>query len=111
MFTRGMTIMPKIAVTVAISYVYAAYDAYNRGGYWKGYLAAGGTVVSIVPFTLIFMNSTNAALISSVTRASVLSQTQTFELIEKWGLLNLTRSILPLAGAATGMLTFLSNVL
>lgn len=110
MFTRGMNLMPKVAVAVALSYGYAAYDTRSRGGEWTGYLAAAGLVVSIVPFTLLFMSPTNSALIESAKGSSALAQTQVSDLIAKWGVLNLTRSLLPLAGAVTGFVTLLKNV-
>ena len=110
MFIRGMAIMPKVAITVGLSYAYAAYEARDRGGYWKGFLSAAGLVVAIIPFTLLFMNSTNAALIHSARGASTLTVAQESELVSKWGLLNLIRSFLPLTGAVTGLVTLLDNL-
>lgn len=106
-----MALMPKVAVTIALTYAYAAYDTRSRGGSWTGFLAAGGLVVSIVPFTLLFMAPTNTALINTVKGSSALSQTQVSELIQKWGFLNFTRSLLPLASAVTGLITLFNNVL
>lgn len=110
MFLRGMNVMPKVAIAVGLSYGYAAYETHRVGGDWKGFLAAGGLVVSIVPFTLLFMSSTNASLISAAKGSSALAQAQVSQLIENWGYLNLARSLLPLAGAVTGLVTFLKNV-
>ncbi len=111
MFNRGMSLMPKVAITTALSYLYAAYDTRNEGGSWKGYVASAALVVSIVPFTLLAMNPTNQSLISVAKGASALEAASVSELIHKWGRLNLTRSILPLAGALTGIGTFLNNIL
>lgn len=110
MFIRGMAIMPKIAVTVALSYAYAAYDSHSRGGYWKGYLGAAATVVGIIPFTLIFMKSTNDALITASKGGASFNTIEVSELVSRWGLLNLTRSFLPLTGAVTGLVTLLDNL-
>jgi hypothetical protein len=110
MFIRGMAVMPKVAITVGLSYAYAAYEARDRGGYWKGFLSAAGLVVAIIPFTLLFMSSTNAALIHSARGPSTLTVAQESELVSKWGLLNLIRSFLPLTGAVTGLVTLLDNL-
>lgn len=110
MFIGGASLMPKISTTVALSYAYAAYETRSRGGDWTGFLVAAGLLVSIVPFTLLVMSSTNTALINSAKGSSSLAQGQVSELIKKWAVLNLTRSLLPLAAAATGFVTFLKNV-
>ncbi|CAH0037811.1 unnamed protein product [Clonostachys rhizophaga] len=109
MFTRGMAAMPKVAGTVALAYAYAAYDSHSRGASWKGYLTAAALVVSIVPFTIVFMTPTNNTLLAAVSGQSVLSQATLSELIQKWSFLNITRSFLPLLGAATGFVSFLRN--
>lgn len=101
--------MPKVAGTVALAYAYAAYDAHSRGTSWKGYLSAAALVISIVPFTIVFMTPTNSTLLAAVSGQSVLSQATLSELIRKWSFLNITRSFLPLLGAATGFVTFLRN--
>lgn len=102
--------MPKLAVTVAVSYAYAAYDSHSSGGYWKGFLGAAGLTVAIIPFTLLFMNSVNTALIHAAKGTSTLTITQVSELVSKWGLLNLTRSFLPLTAAVMGFIALLDNV-
>jgi hypothetical protein len=109
MFLHGKATMPPIAVTIALSYAYAAYETRSRGGNWKGFLAAAGLVVSIVPFTLLFMSTTNDALLSAASGAAALGEAPVSELIKRWGVLNLTRSALPLLGAILGVTTFLSN--
>lgn len=102
--------MPPVAVTVGLSYAYVAYESRSRGGYWTGFLSAAGFVVAIIPFTLLVMTPTNAALVACAKGASTLTVTQQSELVSKWGLLNLARSSLPLAGAITGLVTLLSNI-
>lgn len=103
--------MPKVAITVALAYGYAAYDAKSKGGNWTGFLAAAGLVVAIVPFTILFMSSTNAALHAAARETTSVSTAQVFELCNTWTVLNTTRCLLPLAGAAAGLMAFLSNVL
>lgn len=110
-FNRGIALMPKVAVTVALAYGYAAYDTRRKGGNWTGFAAAALLVVAIVPFTIVFMGSTNDALHSVAKGASTLSGAQVSGLLDKWGALNLARSLFPLAGAATGLIAFLGNVL
>ncbi|KAI6783153.1 uncharacterized protein J7T54_000655 [Emericellopsis cladophorae] len=109
-FTRGMNVMPKVAILIAAAYSYVAYDARHRGVNWKGYLAAGGAVLFIIPFTLLFIAGTNATLISASKGATVLSRGRASELIGKWSVLNLGRSLFPLAGAIIGLSTFLGNL-
>lgn len=56
--------MPKLAVGAALSYSYAAYASWGKRAA-TSYLAAGGLVVSIIPFTVLFMSSTNRALLGA----------------------------------------------
>jgi hypothetical protein len=109
LFNRGHAIMPKLAVTVAATCAYAAYDSYSNRGYWKGFLGAAGLTIAIVPFTLLFINSVNATLMHAAKGSSTLTVTQISELASKWGLLNLVRSFLPMAGAVTGLIALLDN--
>lgn len=110
LFTHGMALMPKVGATVAAAYALAAYDTRSRGGNWAGYLAAAGLAISIVPFTLAFMGPTNAALMGAAKGSTPLAQSGVAELVRKWAVLNATRSVLPLAAAVAGIVTFLSNV-
>lgn len=96
--------MPKMAVVTALSYCYAAYSTRGNSAS-KNYLASASFVVSIIPFTILFMSSTNRALLAAAEGVSSPSSSQVSELIGKWGYLNLTRSLLPLTG---GLLAFLT---
>ncbi|OAA73296.1 hypothetical protein ISF_00197 [Cordyceps fumosorosea ARSEF 2679] len=101
LFTRGMAVMPKVAITTALCYLYAAYKV--RGGgerTTKTHLAAAGLVISIIPFTLIFMRNTNEMLLNG---ASAMTSTASSQLISKWGNLNMVRSLLPLAAGVLGL--------
>lgn len=110
LFNRGAAIMPPAAVAVASSYLWAAYDAHSRQLEWKGYAVAAGLVVGIVPFTLLTLGGINSTLIGAFKGTVALSAEQSEAMIRKWGLINVVRSLLPLAGAVTGFVTMLQNV-
>ena len=110
LFNRGAAIMPPTAVAVASSYLWAAYDAHSRRLEWKGYAVAAGLVVGIVPFTLLTLGGINSTLIGAFKGTVALSAEQSEAMIRKWGLINIARSLLPLAGAVTGFVTMLQNV-
>lgn len=101
--------MPPTAIAVASSYSWASYDAYTRQLDWKGYAVAAGFVVSIIPFTFLTLGSINSALIGAAEGTLALSREQGEHLIGKWGVWNLIRSALPLAGAITGLVTLVMN--
>ncbi|RGP79853.1 hypothetical protein FLONG3_2033 [Fusarium longipes] len=102
LFNRGFALMPKFVVTTTAAYFYAAYTAQKRGHSWKSLVAGAVLTVSIVPFTLIFMESTNELLLKAAAGTLEASQEDVAKLIGRWGVLNLVRSLLPLAGAAVG---------
>lgn len=109
LFNRGFALMPKFAGTTAIAYLYAAYTAHQQGRNWKGLAASAALTVSIVPFTIIFMSSTNDLLFKASAGTFDASQEDVATLIGRWGVLNLVRSLLPLAGAALGFSTLFSE--
>lgn len=109
-YTHGKNLMPKIAITAAAAYLYAAYDVRDRGSSaWKGYLTAAGVVVGIVPYTIGLMAPTNATLESIANGVSSATLEQTGDLLGKWSVFNLVRSLLPLASAVTGFVALLSS--
>ncbi|KAI5458080.1 hypothetical protein BGZ63DRAFT_363440 [Mariannaea sp. PMI_226] len=110
-FARGIALMPKIAATAAVSYLYAAYDARSRGDSWKGFVAGAVLTISIVPYTQIFMSGTNALLHAAANGTSSAGVDEVRSLIGKWASLNLGRSLLPLAGAGLGLVALLQNSL
>ncbi|PYH46313.1 DUF1772 domain-containing protein [Aspergillus saccharolyticus JOP 1030-1] len=70
------------------------------------YAAAAGLVLSIVPFTAVVMQGTNAALIrlsESPAELTAQEEMESRELLKRWGWLNGARSILPLAGGLVGI--------
>jgi hypothetical protein len=102
--------MPKFAVTTTAAYLYAAYTAQNQGRSWKGLAAGAALTVSIVPFTILFMKSTNELLVKAAAGTLEASQEDVAKLIGRWGVLNLVRSLLPLAGAAAGFSTLFQSL-
>ncbi|SPJ79551.1 uncharacterized protein FTOL_07942 [Fusarium torulosum] len=109
-FNRGIALMPKVAVTTALAYAYASYSAHREGRKWKGLAAGGALTVAIVPFTLIFMSSTNGLLFKAAAGTLEASQEDVATLIGRWGVLNLVRSLLPLAGTIVGLSTVFQSL-
>ncbi|KAM0349779.1 hypothetical protein ACHAPU_003610 [Fusarium lateritium] len=103
LFNRGFALMPKLAATTALAYTYAAYVSYKAGRDWKGLAAGGILTVAIVPFTIVFMSSTNSLLFKAASGTLEASQDDVAKLIGRWGVLNLIRSLLPLAGTMIGL--------
>jgi len=105
-FDLGKAAMPTLAVVSLASYAYTAYDRSKRHLYWTRYAAAAALTISIVPFTLIFMNPTNQSLLqiaSGGATAAVVDDDSVRALLTKWAGLNLIRSLLPLGGAVAGL--------
>ena len=102
--------MPKFAGGVAAAYLYTAYETRRRGGIWKGFAVAAALSMAIVPYTLLFMSPTNNALHAIAGGAHIVAESEVTDLINKWGVLNLVRSLFPLAGGVAGIVTFLGNL-
>ncbi|PFH62459.1 hypothetical protein XA68_13526 [Ophiocordyceps unilateralis] len=109
LYARGSNVMPKVAVTVALSYAYAAYDVFGRGGRWVGFAAAACSILSIVPFTLTAMKKTNAELHQATVDTPDAARVSS--LIDTWVSLNFARGLLPLIGTVLGIQSFLENTL
>ncbi|KAJ4014928.1 hypothetical protein NW766_005247 [Fusarium irregulare] len=109
LFNRGFALMPKFAITTSAAYLYAIYAARQEGRSWKGLGIASALTVSIVPFTIIFMASTNDLLMKAAAGTLEASQEDVAKLIGRWGVLNLVRSLLPLAGAVAGFSTLIES--
>jgi hypothetical protein len=77
---------------------------YSRAGF---YASAALLTLSIVPFTLIAMSSTNNALIdvceSHKQRGAGATDARIEELLQDWVALNRVRSLLPLLASLTGI--------
>ncbi|KAF4507542.1 hypothetical protein G6O67_004032 [Ophiocordyceps sinensis] len=110
LYARGSNMMPKVASVVALSYAYVAYSVSARGGSWAGFAAASASVLSIIPFTLTCMSSTNAALHKAAASASDAPHAASVpDLIDTWSRMNLARGLLPLVGTILGFSAFLNN--
>lgn len=115
LYHYGHNIMPAVAVSVAGLYAYAAlrYRAANNKQ-WLVYAMAGATTITIVPFTLLIMNSTNNTLFRLHDLAVASPETEDLgtahELLVKWAWLHLCRSVFPLAGAILGLFGVLKEL-
>lgn len=106
LYNHGIAIMPKVAITVALSHLYSAYATENRRNNRTWYLAAALLAVSIIPYTLLTMRPTNDKLLSAAAGISKYGADEITHLINRWAALNLGRSLLPLASAVVGFESF-----
>ncbi|KAG7148940.1 hypothetical protein HYQ46_002152 [Verticillium longisporum] len=108
LYEHGFAAMPKFAATTAA--VYLSSGGGGRGKAFLGFVAAAALTVSIVPFTVALMSETNRALLLAAGDTSPQQATERIvELIGTWKALNLGRSLLPLAGAVVGALSFFNT--
>lgn len=109
-FDRGKIQGPVVATVAGVLHVSSSY---LRSGSWREvsttrWLAAGATA-AIVPFTLLVMEPlANGALVRAAT--SGVGKAGTRELIERWRVLNLIRSVLPLVGGVLGLVSVRNGV-
>lgn len=102
-YNRGKLLGPQAAVLSLLGYGYLMYDRSRQRRGWGVYLGAMALTIGIVPYTLIFMDRTNQALLGVAEGANVLGAEAVRELLVRWKGLNLVRSLLPLAGAVLGL--------
>ncbi|KZL87109.1 acetyltransferase [Colletotrichum incanum] len=102
-FLNGASTGPKVALVTFLSLAYSAYDRYSQGVAWKPYAIAGVLSLAIVPFTIIFMSSTNNALIAGAQGVKTFGLSETTELLTRWRALNFVRSFISLASASVGL--------
>jgi len=118
LFTTGSKIAPPLAIFTFVNFSYLAYVSRSDQGQthpsrssWRGYGFAAISAVAIVPFTLLFMKGVNDQLMvasgEGVGKAA-LSAVDVTGLVERWGMLNSIRSVLPLLGAVVGLWTALN---
>ncbi|KAF2627857.1 DUF1772-domain-containing protein [Macroventuria anomochaeta] len=104
-FEAGFALAPPIALATASSLASCGWAARNlrTSGVKDGRLfwVAAALTVSIVPYTIIFMKSTNDKLLRYAKKEKLTtSESQETEgLLKRWVFLNSVRSLLPLAGA------------
>ena len=95
-FDKGLATIPPTAVVAGLLYGYAAWDASSRPKGQTSYLATAAVLsAGIVPFTFFFMADTNSKLHAVAKGVSTLSEVSVLALADKWGSLNLARSLLP----------------
>ncbi|KAF9875757.1 hypothetical protein CkaCkLH20_06689 [Colletotrichum karsti] len=102
-FLRGKSLGPKLAGVAFVSLVYSAYDRYSHGLAWKPFVVAGALSIAIVPYTFVFMSTTNEKLMAGAQGVTALGWSETKELLTRWQTLNFVRSFLSIAGAAVGL--------
>lgn len=117
LYNYGVALMPKVAGTVALAYLYAGYASNPSQGATTrartAYWVAAGVTVAIVPFTFVFMQPTNDELMAaagSAVKAAAFGGEHVMQLVNKWAALNLVRSLLPLAGAVLGLSAFVESL-
>ncbi|KAK5706872.1 hypothetical protein LTR97_001864 [Elasticomyces elasticus] len=114
-FHYGHLIMPPVAIGTLALYLAVLYTRRQAKAPVSGYATAALMTVAIIPFTLMFMGNTNAALFKLEDEFSVAAgvATQPYDLARKlvttWGYLHLCRAVMPFIGACVGFSTFLQE--
>lgn len=111
MYHYGHMALPAMAVGTFLLYIYTSIKKKIAKQPWRRWLIAGFSTLSMVPFTWLVMVPTNNELFRlqkvSLVEPTVMTITEAKELVIKWSWMHLTRSFMPLAGAAMGaMWTF-----
>ena len=113
LFNLGLVVVPPTAMLASASLAYVAYtcrsasekDFGDMGGTasgWKGIALAAATIGSFIPYTLIFMKSTNDTLIAESNGAGQLAEREVKALVERWSRLNLGRALLAMIATVVG---------
>ncbi|KAG6367966.1 hypothetical protein INS49_002166 [Diaporthe citri] len=103
-YNKGKVLGPQVAAVSLLGYGYLMYDRSRQSRGWGKYVGAAALTVGIVPFTVFFMDATNQALLGvAAGTAGHLSAEAVRDLLVKWRVLNLVRSLFPLAGALLGL--------
>lgn len=102
--------MPKFAATSALAYLYSAYNTHSLGGNWQGFAAAAVVTLSIVPWTIFVMASTNNTLHRVARAEEKRSDQEVADLVGRWNVLNSVRSFFPLVGTIIGAWTLHQNI-
>lgn len=124
MFDVGIRSVPPLAVTSTAIWLTLAYQARNAGlssgnkigeaGKVGRYVAAGLLCIAMVPYTPIFLGSTNTELMKMGAEAAnsaseaVLKNLQgqtAHQLVDQWGMLNLPRAAFLFVGGVLGLWT------
>lgn len=120
MFQAGKVSAPPVAAVSAASFFYLASKLPASADKTKfySYIAAGVLAVGIIPYTVVFMLPTNQKLLEKVEETKMLSlkdelveaglgEETAHKLVDKWGMLNLGRSVLMTIAAVLGTWTAL----
>ncbi|KAK4495524.1 hypothetical protein PRZ48_013856 [Zasmidium cellare] len=109
MYGYGHRVLPGLAIVTALLYARTARQSQKQDQPWYRLAIAGISTACIIPFTLIFMASTNNALFALHADAQDGNFRLGIEggkaLVTWWSRLHLMRSVMPLAGAAVGVST------
>jgi Domain of unknown function (DUF1772) len=115
-FTRGLTLVRPLCGTAALSSFFLAYVMYPLAEsplVWKLYLIGGISSFAIFPWTIIILNPTNWKLVGKTEQVARLHYTDLPEKeagissdmihkdIQKWGSLNLVRTVMLLITVVT----------
>jgi len=110
LFDTGKVIAPPLSIIAAAIYGSLAYRASKESASVVLYTAAAVLVPSIIPYTIIFISSTNnklaakeaslakVSITDTAAEAGVAEEETAHALFDKWATLNLGRSLLPLIG-------------
>lgn len=114
LFNYGHRLLPAISIATLLIYAYEVFNRWTGGESWISYAVAGALTVGIIPFTLIFMHSTNNLLFrledEIKTNPKVTSLDTAQKLVTKWSRMHLMRSCFPLAGALLGFNALLKEI-
>ncbi|PKS08415.1 hypothetical protein jhhlp_005126 [Lomentospora prolificans] len=105
MFYYGHIQMPSTALATFALYCFITLRRRSSGLPWKAHLAAGLVTLAIVPYTLMFMLTTNNTLFDLEAKGRItdtISLEDAKELVVTWNWLHAVRSMLPLVGALIG---------
>lgn len=103
----GHRLYPALCIATCVLYGHSGLAHQAASQPWRLYALAGTTTLAMVPFTWIFMSTTNNALFRAQKLSKEGRETSIQEakrLLTKWGWLHFVRSLFPLTGAVLGFL-------
>lgn len=114
-YTNGKTTGPALAHIAAGILGYIAYtNAYSTQSLpWIPYATGAASCISIMPYTIIVLLPINSALMDDNERLDggqkgKLTTEEVTKLVQRWSILNIGRSMIPLAGVTYVMWTILN---
>lgn len=111
LYKKGAATAPPFAAFAFANLTYVAYTLYHSEGNsdgWLGIAIAAMATLAIVPFTLIFAQSTIDKLMAEFDKRTDLSEGEVKDLVQEWSNLNAVRGLFPLSATAIGLWTALS---